>query len=177
MRNPARTYWNPRGWQRRSLWRWIRGHGRQGFRLLVEDRFRIHFAVAGSPFGHRARNDFPSVDFTYGSSRRRIQDSPIDSRQKTSPSRRSNSQETEELERLIEDAPLARKEIAKRQQQDLVIRAPSPPACGISRQPFRQRYDANVAAIPASAAKVCAPSSRRQAQDLALSPFFWLSYL
>ena len=85
-----------------------------------------------------------------GRPRRRIQDSPIDNRQKALAEQEEKlRRKREELERLIEDAPLVKKEMAKRQHQDLVIRASQPSRRAESPGSlFDKRYDANVAAMP-----------------------------
>lgn len=85
-----------------------------------------------------------------GRPRRRIQDSPIDSRQKDLAEQEEElRRKREDLERLIEDAPQVREKLAKRQQQDLVIRASQPSRRAESPGSlFDKRYDANVAAMP-----------------------------
>jgi len=110
-----------------------------------------------------------------GRPRRRIQDSPIDSRQKDLAEQEEQlRRKREELERLIEDAPLARKEIAKRQQQDLVIRASQPSRRAESPGSlFDKRYDANVAAIPRKRRKsLRAEQQAVRLRTLALFAFF-----
>lgn len=110
-----------------------------------------------------------------GRPRRRIQDSPIDNRQKALAEQEEKlRRQREDLERLIEGAPKAREKLEKRQHQDLVIRASQPSRRAESPGSlFDKRYDANVGAIPRRRRKsLRAEQQAVRLKTLALFAFF-----
>lgn len=81
-----------------------------------------------------------------GRPRRRAQNSPIDSKQKALAEQEEKlRRKMQELEQLIEKAPLVAKEAERRRKQELVIRASQPTRRAESPNSlFDKRYDATV---------------------------------